>query len=92
MTRSSIPNETFTKAAKGTAKITNFMNKFRSISDDFEEVFDNMEGDEQSQHNLNERVKSLKDKQKSLSGIEYNKKCVIFEYLKRLNDNDGKGK
>ncbi|RIA79828.1 hypothetical protein C1645_839835 [Glomus cerebriforme] len=29
------PNRSFTKAAKGTAKITNFMNKSRSISDDF---------------------------------------------------------
>ncbi|RIA82805.1 hypothetical protein C1645_834764 [Glomus cerebriforme] len=46
------PNGSFTKAAKGIAKITNFMNKSQSISDDFEEVLDNMEGDKQNQHNL----------------------------------------
>ena len=42
-------------------------------------------------HNLKERVENLKvelkEKQKSLTVTEYNKKRAIFEYLRRLDDN-----
>ena len=45
--------------------------------------------------NLKERVENLKvelkEKQKSLTVTEYNKKWAIFEYLRRLDDN-GNGK
>jgi signal transduction protein with GAF and PtsI domain len=87
------PSGCFTKAAKGTAKITTFMNK---IPEDFEKVFDDTEDEEPNQHDLSERIKSLevelKKQQNSMSVIEYNKKRAIFEYLRRLSDNNEKGK
>ncbi|GES93332.1 hypothetical protein RCL_jg21131.t1 [Rhizophagus clarus] len=90
------PSGCFTKAAKGTAKITIFINKHRSTPDDFEEVLDDMEDEEQAKLDLNERIEilkiELKKQQNSLSVTEYNKKRAIFEYLRRLSDNDGKGK
>lgn len=42
------PSGSFTKAAKGTAKITTFMSKRQSIPDDFDEVLDDMENEEQN--------------------------------------------
>src|SRR6266511_4377342 len=50
---------------------------------------DDMENEEQN--NLKKKIESLKielkEKQKSLTVIEYNKKRAIFEYLRRLDDN-----
>ena len=89
------PSGCFTKAAKGTAKITSFLNKRQVIPDDFDEVLDDMDDMEnEEQNDLKKKLESLKielkEKQKSLIVIEYNKKWVVFEYLRRLDDN-GKG-
>ncbi|CAI2191986.1 12355_t:CDS:1, partial [Funneliformis geosporum] len=85
----------FTKAAKGTIKISTFMNKDKLTSDDFVEVLDDMDEKEQNQLNIVERIENLKielkEQQKILTVTEYNKKCAIYEYLKRL-DKNGKGK
>ncbi|CAB4446590.1 unnamed protein product [Rhizophagus irregularis] len=90
------PSGCFTKAAKGSAKITKFINKHRSTPEDFEEVLDNMEDEEQNHLDLNKRIENLrielKKQQSSLNVTEYNKKRAIFKYLRRLSDNDGKGK
>jgi len=86
------PSGSFTKAAKGTKKIT-FLIK-NSIPDDFDKILGDSENDEQvNQYNLNERIeilkKELKEQQKVLTVTECNKKRAVFEYLNRL---DGKGK
>ncbi|CAI2191097.1 4147_t:CDS:2 [Funneliformis geosporum] len=67
--------------AKGTAKITTFVNKHQVILDDFDEVLDdmndmdNMETEEQNLKKKLENLKiELKEKQKSLTVTEYNKK------------------
>ncbi|CAI2181215.1 13064_t:CDS:2 [Funneliformis geosporum] len=84
----------FTKAAKGTANILTLINKHKSIPADFDEVLDDMEIDELNYMSLNlkERIENLKvelkEKQKSLTVTEYNKKRAIFEYLRRLDDNE----
>jgi hypothetical protein len=90
------PSGSFTKAAKGSANILTLLNKYQSIPDDFDEILEDMENEEQNNKvNIKERLEhlkiELKEKQKSLTVIEYNKKRAIFEYLKRLDDN-GKGK
>src|SRR5947207_15051521 len=91
------PSGSFTKAAIGTANILTLINKHKSIPDDFDEVLDDMENEELNHTllNLKERVENLKvelkEKQKSLTVTEYNKKREIFEYLRRLDDN-GNGK
>ena len=55
------PSSSFTKATKGTAKITTFMSKRQSIPDDFDEVLDDMENEEQNhQLDLNKRIENLK--------------------------------
>ena len=87
------PSGSFTKAAKGTKKITTFLIK-NSIPDDFDKILGDSENDEQdNQYNLNERIeilkKELKEQQKVLTVTECNKKRAVFEYLNRL---DGKGK
>ncbi|PKB92116.1 hypothetical protein RhiirA5_387884 [Rhizophagus irregularis] len=55
-----------------------------------------MEDEEQNHLDLNKRIENLrielKKQQSSLNVTEYNKKRAIFEYLRRLSDNDGKGK
>lgn len=88
------PSGSFTKAAKGTAKITTFLNK-SLVPDDFDEIFDELENERNNQLDLNERIeqlkKELKEQQKLLTVTEYNKKKAVFEYLNRL-DNNGKGK
>ena len=87
------PSGSFTKAAIGTANILTLINKHKSIPDDFDEVLDDMKNEEFNHTllNLKERVKNLKvelkEKQKSLTVTEYNKKRAIFEYLRRLDDN-----
>jgi len=82
------PSGCFTKAAKGTAKISTF---FQSIPEDFEEVLDDMEDEEKTQLDLNKRIENLKielkEQKKSLTVTEYNKKRAVFEYLRRLGDN-----
>ena len=87
------PSGSFTKAAKGTAKITTYLNK--STSDDFTEVLDDAENEGWNKLALNERIKNLKielqKQQKELMVTEYNKKRAIFEYLRRLDEN-GRGK
>ncbi|PKY17193.1 hypothetical protein RhiirB3_429742 [Rhizophagus irregularis] len=88
------PSGFFTKAAKGTIKISTFMNN-KLIPDDFEDVLDDMDEEKQNQLDVGERIENLKtdlkEKQKILTAAEYNKKCAIYEYLKRLGEN-GKGK
>ncbi len=88
------PSGSFTRAAKGTVNILIFINK-QTISDDFDEVLDDVKNEYDDQLNINERIESLKvefkEKQKKLSVSEFNKKWAIFEYLRRLND-DGNGK
>ena len=53
---------------------------------------DDMENEKQN--DLKKKLESLKielkEKQKSLTVAEYNKKWAVFEYLRRLDDN-GKG-
>ena len=74
------PSGSFTKAAIGTANILTLINKHKSIPDDFDEVLDDMENEEFNHTllNLKERVENLKvelkEKQKSLTVTEYNKK------------------
>ncbi|PKK45876.1 hypothetical protein RhiirC2_834733, partial [Rhizophagus irregularis] len=89
------PSGSFTKAAKGTIKISMLMNKHQSTPIDFEEVLDDMEDEGPNPFNLNEKIEilkaELKNQQKSMTVAEYNKKRAIFEYLTRLDDN-GKGK
>ena len=67
------PSGSFTKAAKGTKKIT-FLIK-NSIPDDFDKILGDSENDEQvNQYNLNERIeilkKELKEQQKVLTVTE----------------------
>jgi hypothetical protein len=50
------PSGCFTKAAKGTAKISTF---FKKIPEDFEEVLDDMEVEEQNQLDLNKKIENL---------------------------------
>ena len=73
-----------------------FINKHPPTPEDFEEVLDDIEEEKQNQPDLNKRIENLKielkKQQNSLSATEYNKKRAIFEYLKRLNNNDGKDK
>ena len=89
------PSGSFTKAAKGTAKISTFINVHQSIPIDFEEILDDMEDEEQNPLDLSEKIEDLKielkERQKSLTVAEYTKKRAIFEYLIRLDEN-GKGK
>jgi len=74
------PSGSFTKAAIGTANILTLINKHKSIPDDFDEVLDDMKNEEFNHTllNLKERVENLKvelkEKQKSLTVTEYNKK------------------
>ncbi|RIA98020.1 hypothetical protein C1645_813409 [Glomus cerebriforme] len=59
------PSGSFTKAAKGTAKITTFMSKRQLIPDDFDDVLDDMENEEPNcQLDLNKRIEILKIKLK----------------------------
>ncbi|CAI2193355.1 10807_t:CDS:2, partial [Funneliformis geosporum] len=85
----------FTKAAKGTSKISTFFKKNQSTPEDFEEVLNDMEDEGQNQLDLKKRIENLKiklkEQQKSLIIAEYNKKRAIFEYLRQL-DNNGNGK
>ncbi|CAI2192213.1 13061_t:CDS:2, partial [Funneliformis geosporum] len=53
-------NDSFTKAARGTANILTFINKNQSTSIDFEEILDDMENEEQNLFNLNEKINILK--------------------------------
>ena len=89
------PSGSFTKAAKGTAKISTFINVHQSTPIDFEEILDDMEDEEQNPLDLSEKIEDLKielkEWQKSLTVAEYTKKRAIFEYLIRLDEN-GKGK
>jgi hypothetical protein len=89
------PSGSFTKAAKGTIKISMLMNKHQSTPIDFEEVLDDMEDEGPNPFNLNEKIEilkvELKNQQKTMTVSEYNKKRAIFEYLTRLDDS-GKGK
>ncbi len=72
-------------------KISTFINKNKSTSDDFVKILDNIDDEEQNQHNINERIENLKiefkEQQKTLIIIKYNKKYTIYEYLNRLNEN-----
>jgi hypothetical protein len=74
------------------------MKKSQSIPNDFDEIMDlddDDDDDDENYLNLTERIKNLKaelvEQQKTLTVMEYNKKCAVFEYLKRLDDN-GSGK
>ncbi|CAB4429628.1 unnamed protein product [Rhizophagus irregularis] len=84
----------FTKAAKGTIKISTFINN-KLIPDDFEDVLDDMDEEERNQLDVGEKIENLKtdlkEKQKILTAAEYNRKRAIYEYLTRLGEN-GKGK
>ncbi|EXX65481.1 uncharacterized protein OCT59_001857 [Rhizophagus irregularis] len=53
------PNGSFTKAAKGTIKISTFMNN-KPIPDDFEDVLDDMDEEERNQLDVGERIENLK--------------------------------
>src|SRR5947199_9897131 len=65
------PSGCFTKAAKGTAKISTFFKKNQPTPEDFEEVLDDMEDEEQNQLDLNKRIEilmiELKEQQKLLT-------------------------
>jgi len=52
------PSGSFTKAAKGTVKITTYLNK--STPDDFTEVLDDVENEGWNKLALNEKIKNLK--------------------------------
>ena len=54
------PNGSFTKAAKGTSKISTFFKKNQSTPEDFEEVLDDMEDEGQNQLDLKKRIENLK--------------------------------
>ncbi|RGB33147.1 hypothetical protein C1646_762008 [Rhizophagus diaphanus] len=88
------PSGSFTKAAKGTIKISTFISN-KPIPDDFEDILDDMDKEEQNQPDVGERIKNLKtdlkEKQKILTAAEYNRKRAIYEYLIRLSENK-KGK
>ncbi|CAB5168984.1 unnamed protein product [Rhizophagus irregularis] len=53
------PNGSFTKAAKGTIKISTFINN-KPIPDDFEDVLDDMDEEERNQLDVGERIENLK--------------------------------
>src|SRR5947209_20468969 len=53
------PSGCFTKAAKGTIKISTYMNKHQSTPIDFEEVLDDMEDEDKNPFNLNEKIENL---------------------------------
>jgi hypothetical protein len=88
------PSGCFTKAAKGTTKISTFLRKNQSGPEDFEDILDDMEEEDQNQFNLNEKIENLKielkEQRKTLTVAEYNKKRAIYEYFKKLDD-DGNG-
>ncbi|RIA96088.1 hypothetical protein C1645_815920 [Glomus cerebriforme] len=71
------PSDSFTRVAKRTLNILMLINK-QSNLDNFDEVLDNMKNDHNDQLNLKKRIESLrielKEKQKSLSISEFNKK------------------
>src|SRR2546421_12905111 len=73
------PSGSFTKAAKGTAKITTYLNK--PTPDDLTDVLDDAENEGWNKLVLNEKIKNLKielqKQQKELTVTEYNKKRVI---------------
>ena len=85
------PSGSFTKAAKGTTKITSFWNNSMQEIDNLDNL------DEESMwetEEVNEKKENLKKELMNPSKmdlVEYNKKRAIFEYLKRL-DNAEKGK
>ena len=84
------PNGKQTKAAEGTSKLTNFFSlKNKEI---IEEVL--VDDDEWNFKEIEVKIESLKEKlrnnQREMSVIEYNKKRAIFELLKRIKEN-GKG-
>jgi hypothetical protein len=93
------PSGSFTLAAKGTAKITQFMQSDAnpaSPPDDFLEVLDDMDDEEKDQQfDIQEKLeilrKELCEQKKNVSVVNYNKKRAIFEYLNNL-DSNGKGK
>src|ERR1044071_126021 len=86
------PSGSFTKAAKGTIKISTFINNNKQFPDDFEDVLNDMDEEEQNRLDIGERIESLKtelkEQQKVLTVInEYNRKRAIYKYLKRLGEN-----
>lgn len=100
------PNGSFTLAAKGTAKITKYLQPINnvespaSLPEDFLDVLDDLDDDddgeeEDQQSNIQEKLEILKEElctqEKNLSVVEYNKKRAVFEYLNHLDPN-GKGK
>ena len=100
------PSGTFTKAAEGSQKITDFFQSEKSESSnnllgDWEEVMgdddydeDDNTGNEWREKNMSEKIEFLKNElinsKDNMSFSEYNKKRAIFEYLKRLNNGKGK--
>src|SRR4051794_27278603 len=93
------PSGKWTKAAKGVSKLTSFFSsKNKEITenetdDDIEETF--MGNDEWDFKEMELKIEELKEELKSsqykMSVIEYNKKRAIFEMLKRINKENGKG-
>ncbi|CAJ0851303.1 13432_t:CDS:2, partial [Entrophospora sp. SA101] len=91
------PSGSFTKAAEGSSKITQFFPKksqeSNNLPSDWREVLDN--SDDSDIEWETQGIEVLKNdiitNQNKMSILEYNKKRAIFEYLNRL-DNKGRGK
>ncbi|GBB86521.1 hypothetical protein RclHR1_12950002 [Rhizophagus clarus] len=81
--------ELWTKAAKGTSKLTNF---FSSKNKEMIESDDILTDDEWNFKEVEVKIKNLKEELKRdqyrMSVIEYNKKRAIFEMLKRVKENE----
>ncbi|RHZ56112.1 hypothetical protein Glove_406g76 [Diversispora epigaea] len=87
-------NGSFIKVAKNNMKITFFTNETVNNQIDELQEINSEENELWKPKNINEKIDILKNELINCSDInivKYNKKHVIFEYLKHLNNND-KGK
>ncbi|CAI2183632.1 6880_t:CDS:1, partial [Funneliformis geosporum] len=98
------PNGTFTKAAAGVKKITNFFKVKSNAQDKAQDLESEITKSDLSDsddkidchtYQINERIQFLKEQlekqHNKMTVIEYNQKRAIFEYLVRL-DSNGCGK
>jgi hypothetical protein len=100
------PNGSLTKAAAGTKKITKFFktsdNQTNNLQSPNSDTLENTSSDSESEIvnpytcQLTEKINNLKEELEKqynqLTVIEYNYKRAIFEYLTRLNSNNGHGR
>ena len=59
------------------------MNKDKSVSNDFDEILDDMDKEKYNRFNISEKIENLKIKLKAqhkiLIAAEYNRKCAVYD-------------